>query len=91
MCQIRVPVKHRDVVKNIKFIVTNIDTATISGRNNAVDLHWVKFPCHNCDQCNNDENMGVMSLSAYYHCKNYLNSCVRSAKLTLAHKPMMTQ
>ena len=27
MGQIRLPVKHRDVVKNINFIVTNIDTA----------------------------------------------------------------
>ena len=32
MGQIRLPVKHRDVVKNINFIVTNIDTATIIGR-----------------------------------------------------------
>ena len=54
MGQIRLPVKHRDVVKNINFIVTNIDTATIIGRNDAVDLHCVKFLCDNCDQCNND-------------------------------------
>ena len=91
MGQITRTIKHRDVVQNIKFIVTNIDTATISSRNNSVDLHCVKFPCHNCDQCNDDDNMGVMSLSANYHCKNDLNSSVRSVKLTLAHKPMMTQ
>ena len=58
MGQIRLPVKHRDVVKNINFIVTNIDTATIIGRNDAVDLHCVKLLCDNCDQCN-DDNMCI--------------------------------
>ena len=64
MGQIRLPVKHQDVVKNIKFIVTNIETATIIGRNDAVDLHCVEFLCHNCDQCNDDSNMCVKSLSS---------------------------
>ena len=53
MGQIRLPLKHRDVMKNIKFIVT----ATIIGRNDAVDLHCVEFLCHNCDQCNDDDSM----------------------------------
>ena len=50
MGQIRLPVKHRDVVKNINFIVTNIDTATIIGRNDAVDLHCVGV--YNTSICN---------------------------------------
>ena len=74
MGQIHLPVKYRDVVKNIKFIVTNIETATIIGRNDAVDLHCVEFLCHNCDQCNDDDSMCVMSLSTPDNCKNDLNS-----------------
>ena len=66
MGQIRLPVKHRDVVKNINFIVTNIDTATIIGRNDAVDLHCVKFLCDNCDQCN-DDNMCIKSSSTSFN------------------------
>ena len=54
MGQIRLPVKHRDVVKNIKVIVNNIETAPIIGHNDAVDLHCVEFLCHNCDQCNDN-------------------------------------
>ena len=67
MGQIRLPVKHRDVVKNINFIVTNIDTATIIGRNDAVDLHCVKFLCDNCDQCNDDDNMCIKSSSMSFN------------------------
>ena len=59
MGQIRLPVKYQDVMKNIKFIVTNIETATIIGRNDAVDIHCVEFLCHNCDQCNDDDSMYV--------------------------------
>ena len=66
MGQIRLPVKHRDEVKNINFIVTNIDTATIIGRNDAVDLHCVKFLCDNCDQCN-DDNMCIKSSSTSFN------------------------
>ena len=66
MGQIRLPVKHRDVVKNINFIVTNIDTATIIGRNDAVDLHCVKFLYDNCDQCN-DDNMCIKSSSTSFN------------------------
>ena len=66
MGQIRLPVKHRDVVKNINFIVTNIDTATILGRNDAVDLQCVKFLCDNCDQCN-DDNMCIKSSSTSFN------------------------
>ena len=62
------------MVKNIKFIVTNIETATIIGRNDAVDLHCVEFLCHNCDQYNDDDSMCVMSLSTPDNCKNDLNS-----------------
>ena len=76
MGQIRLPVKHRDVVKNIMFIVTNIETATIIGRNDAVDLHCVEFLCHNCDQCNDDDSMCVKSLSTPDNCKNDLHSSV---------------
>ena len=72
MGQIRLPVKHRDVMKNIKFIVTNIDTATVIGRNDAVDLHCVEFLCHNCDQCKNDDSMCVKSLSTPDNRKNDL-------------------
>ena len=74
MGQICLPVKHRDVVKNSKFIVTNIETATIIGRNDAVDLHCVEFLCHNCDQCNDDDSMCVKSLSTLDNCKNDLHS-----------------
>ena len=72
MGQIRLPVKHRDVMKNIKFIVTNIDTATVIGHNDAVDLHCVEFLCHNCDQCKNDDSMCVKSLSTPNNRKNDL-------------------
>ena len=60
MGQMSLPVKHRDVMKNIKFIVTNIDMATVIGRNDAVDLHCVEFLCHNCDQCKNDDTNNSM-------------------------------
>ena len=73
MGQIRLPVKHRDVMKNIKFIVTNIDTATVIGRNDAVDLHCVEFLCHNCDQCNDDDSICIKSLSTPDNCKNDLH------------------
>ena len=73
MGQIRLPVKHRDVMKNIKFIVTNNDTATIIGRNDAVDLHCVEFLCHNSDQCKNDDSMCVKSLSTPDNRKNDLH------------------
>ena len=87
MGQIRLPVKYRDVIKNIKFIVTNFDTATVIGRNDAVYLHCVEFLCHNCDQCKNDDSMCVKSLSTPDTAKM---TCiiVRSVKLTLARKPI---
>ena len=73
MGQIRLPVKHRDVMKNIKFIVTNIDMATVIGRNDAVDLHCVEFLCHNCDQCNDDDSICIKSLPTPDNCKNDLH------------------
>ena len=73
MGQIRLPVKHRDVMKNIKFIVTNIDTATVIGRNDAVDLHCVEFLCHNCDQCNDDDSICIKSLPTPDNCRNDLH------------------
>ena len=90
MGQIRLPVKHRDVMKNIKFIVTNIDTATVIGRNDAVDLHCVEFLCHNCDQCKNVDSMCVKSLSTPDNRKNdlyYSEKCQISAG-TQANFPM---
>ena len=78
MGQIRLPVKHRDVGKNIKFIVTNIETATIIGRNYAVDLHCVEFLCHNCDQCHDDDSMCVKSLSTLDNWRNDLNPSKKS-------------
>ena len=90
MGQIRLPVKYRDVIKNIKFIVTNIDTATVIGRNDAVDLHCVEFLCHNCDQCKNDDSMCVKSLSTPDNRKNdlyYSEKCQINAG-TQANFPM---
>ena len=90
MGQICLPVKHRDVMKNIKFIVTNIDTATVIGRNDAVDLHCVEFLCHNCDQCKNDDSMCVKSLSTPDNRKNdfyYSEKCQINA-VTQANFPM---
>ena len=61
-------------MKDIKFVVTNIDTAIIIGRNDAVDLHCVEFLCHNCDQCrSNDDDSMCVKLSTLDNCKNVLN------------------
>ena len=48
--------KHRDVVKTITFIITNVDTVTIIGRTDAVDLKCIQFLCDRYDQCKNDSS-----------------------------------
>ena len=45
--------KYRDVVKTITFIITNVDTVTIIGRTDAVDLKCIQCVCDRYDQCKN--------------------------------------
>ena len=72
MGQLCLPVKHRDVVKNSKFIVTNIETATLL----AVMMLLTSIVWSSCviTQCNDDDSMCVKSLSTLDNCKNDLHS-----------------
>ena len=54
--QICLKTKHRDVVKTITFIITNVDTVTIIGHTDAVDLKCIQFLCDRYDQCKNDSS-----------------------------------
>ena len=54
--QICLKTKHRDVVKTITFIITNVYTVTIIGRTDAVDLKCIQFLWDRYDQCKNDSS-----------------------------------
>ena len=43
-------------MKTITFIITNVDTVTIIGRTDAVDLKCIQFLCYRYDQCKNDSS-----------------------------------
>ena len=51
--QICLKPKHRDAQKTITFIITNVDTITITGRTDAVDLKCIQFLYDHYDQCKN--------------------------------------
>ena len=49
--QICLKTKHRDVEKTITFIITYVDTVTIIGRTDAVDLKCIQLLSERSDQC----------------------------------------
>ena len=80
--------KHRDAEKTITFIITHVDTVTIIGRTDTVDLKCIKYLYDHYDQCTHDSSF-VKSAKITFNgrvAKKKLEKCYRLVKLAIQEK-----